>query len=828
MKFDFVTVSFSRVQLSCCCVAVGLYVFAAEFLFIAATSKHSAIKEASCTPGRRTPKGTMTKNRKDLTPRHISKFSAVSRATKPAPSANIRVVIRIRPPNSKETGDNYRSIVKCREANSLIFDPEQEDTPFFYHGVKQRRRDLLKKQHKNIQFVYDRVFPEAATNEEVFCYTTRDLIDILMDGCNCSVFAYGATGAGKTYTMLGKPDSPGITVLTIGELFMRKEELSETRDFELFVTYLEVYNEDVRDLLKHSDKPLQLREDAQIGVRVAGLTHKKINNADELFHLLDEGNKNRTQHPTDSNAESSRSHAVFQVYLKMTVRTTGQAIMAKLSMIDLAGSERGAATGCKGPRFKEGASINKSLLALGNCINSLADGQKHVPYRDSKLTRILKDSLGGNCHTVMIANVSPSSMTFEDTYNTLKYATRAKKIKANVKKNIVAVGKSSAEYIKVIEGLNEEIRLLKEENSRLKESQTLVITTQSSEEITTTTCEELPTNELMVCNSAVTEIESEIPSEDLSAEIANVKKLFRSYSQLENVLHSFVVKQQLHEKRLQLKDEEKTRLNGLLSTSQDKEHNIRLMETMNRLRRRSVPYENEIKQLQVKIAQIKEQIKTKLQENSKLKPIIDVEQIQVDAIRANNDKHTFEALVSMQAFELQKRGEFMEQSSHLLQTWHVLLTKRGLVTKEMQDVFDKLHTMNASELQDGGDSGLSTASGTTSNSALTVTTLVDPSRTIKRTGKRKLEGSEGGDSNTDMDSTFATSHNSLFKELQPTPSKRMAKGVPARQSPRIRKQKENKATELLRRIRRPGVNVEISRHAHKALPVQTGAKPPFR
>lgn len=101
--------------------------------------------------------------------------------------------------------------MKCREANSLVFDPEQEDTPFFYHGVKQRRRDLLKKQHKNIQFVYDRVFPEAATNEEVFCYTTRDLIDILMDGCNCSVFAYGATGAGKTYTMLGKPDSPGIT-----------------------------------------------------------------------------------------------------------------------------------------------------------------------------------------------------------------------------------------------------------------------------------------------------------------------------------------------------------------------------------------------------------------------------------------------------------------------------------------------------------------------------------------------------------------------------------------------------------------------------------------
>lgn len=144
-------------------------------------------------------------------------------------------------------------------------------------------------------------------------------------------------------------------------------------------------------------------------------------------------------------------------------------------MIDLAGSERGSATGCAGARFTEGANINKSLLALGNCINSLADGQRHVPYRDSKLTRLLKDSLGGNCQTVMIANVSPSSLCYEDTYNTLKYAMRAKKIKSQVKRNIVNCEKGLEYYVKLVEELNKEKEKLSvekedlnRENERLK------------------------------------------------------------------------------------------------------------------------------------------------------------------------------------------------------------------------------------------------------------------------------------------------------------------------------------------------------------------------
>lgn len=194
----------------------------------------------------------------------------------------------------------------------LIFDPQEDIQPFFYHGVQQKGRDLLKRANKNMQFLFDRVFSTISTNDDVFVHSTQELIATLMDGCNCSVFVYGATGAGKTHTMLGHNKSPGITFLTMNELFKQKEQLSKERDFELAVTYLEVYNENVQDLLNPGVQ-LHLREDGQFGVRVQGSQIKRIEQPNELFEMLEKGNKNRTQHPTDANAESSRSHAVFQV-----------------------------------------------------------------------------------------------------------------------------------------------------------------------------------------------------------------------------------------------------------------------------------------------------------------------------------------------------------------------------------------------------------------------------------------------------------------------------------------------------------------------------------
>uniref|UniRef100_A0A182FFJ4 Uncharacterized protein n=1 Tax=Anopheles albimanus TaxID=7167 RepID=A0A182FFJ4_ANOAL len=375
-------------------------------------------------------------------------------------SRSIRVAVRVRPFNSRELEQNPRNIIKVLDQSTLIFDPDVDDDElFFFHGVKQTHRDITKRVKKKLTMEYDDVFDNTATNADIFEVCMRPLVQSVMNGYNCSVFVYGATGAGKTHTMLGNEQCPGITFLTMQELFAQIDALSETRKFDIGISYLEVYNELVMNLLTKSG-PLKLREDSN-GVVVSGLVLKQIHNAGELLELLAIGNRNRTQHPTDANAESSRSHAIFQVHIRMCDKKTGQKRSVKLSMIDLAGSERAASTKGLGIRFKEGANINKSLLALGNCINKLADGLKHIPYRDSNLTRILKDSLGGNCQTVMIANVSPSSLTYDDTYNTLKYASRAKKIRTTVRQNIVP---SNVPKEFLVKKVNEQA----EENERLK------------------------------------------------------------------------------------------------------------------------------------------------------------------------------------------------------------------------------------------------------------------------------------------------------------------------------------------------------------------------
>ncbi|XP_053686721.1 kinesin-like protein KIF18A [Sabethes cyaneus] len=379
-------------------------------------------------------------------------------------STNIRVAVRVRPFNKRELEQNQRNIIKVLDRTTLMFDPDEDEDEFFFHGTKQTHRDITKRLKKKLAMEYDEVFDAEATNEDIFQHCTKPLVQSVMNGYNCSVFVYGATGAGKTFTMLGAEDCPGITFLTMKDLFRQIEILSSSRKFDIGISYLEVYNELVMNLLTKSG-PLKLREDSN-GVVVSGLVLKQIHNAEELLELLALGNLNRTQHPTDANAESSRSHAIFQVHIRMVDKTTGQKKTVKLSMIDLAGSERAASTKGIGIRFKEGANINKSLLALGNCINKLADGLKHIPYRDSNLTRILKDSLGGNCQTLMIANVSPSSLTYEDTYNTLKYASRAKKIRTTLKQNIVPSNVPKEFLIKKVNEQAAEIERLK---AKLKE-----------------------------------------------------------------------------------------------------------------------------------------------------------------------------------------------------------------------------------------------------------------------------------------------------------------------------------------------------------------------
>ncbi|GAB1297031.1 Kinesin-like protein KIF19 [Apodemus speciosus] len=315
-------------------------------------------------------------------------------------------------------------------------------------------------------YLFDVAFDFTATQEMVYQATTKSLIEGVISGYNATVFAYGPTGCGKTYTMLGTDHEPGIYVRTLNDLFRAIEETSNDMEYEVSMSYLEIYNEMIRDLLNPALGYLELREDSKGVIQVAGITEVSTINAKEIMQLLMKGNRQRTQEPTAANQTSSRSHAVLQVAVRQRSRVKNilqEVRQGRLFMIDLAGSERASQTQNRGQRMKEGAHINRSLLALGNCINALSDkgGNKYINYRDSKLTRLLKDSLGGNSRTVMIAHISPASTAFEESRNTLTYAGRAKNIRTRVKQNLLNVSYHIAQYTSIIADLRGEIQRLK-------------------------------------------------------------------------------------------------------------------------------------------------------------------------------------------------------------------------------------------------------------------------------------------------------------------------------------------------------------------------------
>ena len=332
-----------------------------------------------------------------------------------------------------------------------MFDPP-EDNPVqkFSKTVVPSGKPRVKDQ----TFAFDRIFDQNALQGEVYESTTRSLLDSVLDGFNATVFAYGATGCGKTHTITGTAQQPGIIFLTMQELFERIEERSEEKATEVSLSYLEIYNETIRDLLVPGGTKggLMLREDSNKSVSVAGLSSHHPQNVQQVMDMIMKGNECRTMSPTEANSTSSRSHAVLQINVAQKDRNADvnePHTMATFSIIDLAGSERASATKNRGERLMEGANINKSLLALGSCINALCDPRKrnHVPYRNSKLTRLLKFSLGGNCKTVMIVCVSPSSQHFDETQNTLRYANRAKNIQTKVTRNVFNVNRHVKDFL---------------------------------------------------------------------------------------------------------------------------------------------------------------------------------------------------------------------------------------------------------------------------------------------------------------------------------------------------------------------------------------------
>ncbi|KAG6199809.1 hypothetical protein E4U35_006512 [Claviceps purpurea] len=364
-----------------------------------------------------------------------------------------------------------RSVIKVVDDRCLVFDPP-EDSP-----VQRFSRSVVptSKKVKDQVFAFDRVFDENTTQSDVYEGTTKSLLDSVLDGYNATVFAYGATGCGKTHTITGTAQHPGIIFLTMQELFEKIDERSQDKTTELSLSYLEIYNETIRDLLVPGGSPsgLMLREDSNQAVTVFGLSSHHPRNVEEVMDMIIQGNEYRTVSPTEANATSSRSHAVLQINVAQKDRNADvnePHTMATLSIIDLAGSERASVTKNRGVRLTEGANINKSLLALGSCINALCDKRQraHVPYRNSKLTRLLKFSLGGNCKTVMIVCVSPSSAHFDETQNTLRYANRAKNIQTKVTRNVFNVNRHVKDFLVKID---EQMALINELKAQQRDSE---------------------------------------------------------------------------------------------------------------------------------------------------------------------------------------------------------------------------------------------------------------------------------------------------------------------------------------------------------------------
>ncbi|XP_063781155.1 kinesin-like protein KIF19 [Pseudophryne corroboree] len=339
------------------------------------------------------------------------------------------VALRIRPFNMMETKNRAQCITHQLGPQTVLLKDPGEDP---YDVLRSSRT-------RETTFTFNHVFDQAATQENVYDSTMKNIVDDILAGYNAAIFAYGPTGTGKTYTMMGKPREPGLMYLTLKDLFKTIEETGRRDNFSVSLSYAEIYNETIRDLLRPNSGSLALREDPYGNPKIVGITALSPSTPEEAMTMLKTGNKRRSETTTAANKTSSRSHAVLQV----TVKQTGSdgVSTGRLYMVDLAGSERASQTTNSGKTMKEEGYINRSLLALRNCIMALRERPgSHINYRDSKLTWLLKGALSGKSRMVMIAHISPADSAYEDTRSTMTYGSKAKFINTRVERNNVPHG----------------------------------------------------------------------------------------------------------------------------------------------------------------------------------------------------------------------------------------------------------------------------------------------------------------------------------------------------------------------------------------------------
>ncbi|MCO5611484.1 hypothetical protein L7F22_065737 [Adiantum nelumboides] len=374
----------------------------------------------------------------------------------------VKVIIRLRPCNQKEEAEEVTQIVEKVSMDSLSLADQN--------------------------FTFDHVAGQESSQQAMFEMVGKPLVENCLQGFNSSIFAYGQTGSGKTYTMWGstqdllaQPPSEdrGITPRVFECLFQRiKEEENKNADkqlrYQCRCSFFEIYNEQITDLLEPVQKALQVREDTKTGVYVENLTEEFVSSVSEVFHLMLKGLGNRKIAATSMNLESSRSHTLFTCVIESRCKSMSDGVSSvrksRMNLVDLAGSERQKLTGAAGDRLREAGNINRSLSQLGNLINILAEisqsgKPRHTPYRDSRLTFLLQESLGGNAKLAMICAISPASSCKSETLSTLRFAQRAKSIQ-----NKAVVNEETEDDVKV---LREQIRQLKDELMRMKSNETI-------------------------------------------------------------------------------------------------------------------------------------------------------------------------------------------------------------------------------------------------------------------------------------------------------------------------------------------------------------------
>ncbi|KAG6015803.1 Kinesin heavy chain [Claviceps pusilla] len=334
-------------------------------------------------------------------------------------SANsIKVVARFRPQNRVELESGGKPIVTFSSEDSCSLDSKEAQGTF----------------------TFDRVFDMNCKQQDIFDFSIRPTVDDILNGYNGTVFAYGQTGAGKSYTMMGTniddEEGRGVIPRIVEQIFASIMTSPSTIEYTVRVSYMEIYMERIRDLLAPQNDNLPVHEEKNRGVYVKGLLEIYVSSVQEVYEVMRRGGNARAVAATNMNQESSRSHSIFVITVTQKNVETGSAKSGQLFLVDLAGSEKVGKTGASGQTLEEAKKINKSLSALGMVINALTDGKSsHVPYRDSKLTRILQESLGGNSRTTLIINCSPSSYNDAETLSTMRFGTRAKSIKNKAKVN---------------------------------------------------------------------------------------------------------------------------------------------------------------------------------------------------------------------------------------------------------------------------------------------------------------------------------------------------------------------------------------------------------